>query len=59
MRTATLQFQDISGTWVTISVGVDPNDTVINMRLNELQKRYVGKRVRAIDSETGAIIDIR
>ena len=59
MRTATLQFQDISGTWVTISVGVDPNDTVINMRLNELQKRYVGKRVRAIDSETGSVIDIR
>lgn len=59
MRTATLQFQDVSGAWMTVTTGVDPNDTVINMRLNELQKRYVGKRVRAIDSQTRALIDIR
>jgi hypothetical protein len=59
MRTAILQFQDVSGTWMTVSTNVDANDSVINMRLNELQKRYVGKRVRAIDSQTGALIDIR
>ena len=59
MRTATLQFQDLSGTWMTISTNVDANDTVINMRLNELQKRYGGKRVRAIDSQTGSVIDFR
>jgi hypothetical protein len=59
MRTAILQFQDISGTWMTVSTNVDANDTHLNMRLNELQKRYGGKRVRAIDSQTGAIIDIR
>ena len=59
MRTATLQFQDLSGTWMTVSNNVDANDTVINMRLSELQQRYGGKRVRAIDSQTGAIIDIR
>lgn len=39
MRTATLQFQDLSGTWMTISTNVDASDAVINMRLNELQKR--------------------
>jgi hypothetical protein len=59
MRTAILQFQDVSGTWMTVSTNVDANDTVINMRLNELQKRYVGKRVRAIDSQSGAVVDIR
>ena len=56
---ATIQYQDVSGNWVTISVGVDANATVIKMRLDELQARYRGKRVRAIDSQTGAIIDIR
>ena len=59
MRTAILQYQDVSGTWMTVSTNVDANDTVINMRLNELHKRYGGKRVRAIDSQTGAVIDIR
>ena len=58
-KSATLQFQDVSGTWMTASTGVDPNDTVINMRLKELQQRYSGKRVRAIDSYTGTIVDIR
>ncbi len=59
MRTAILQFQDVSGTWSTVSTNVDTNDTHLNMRLKELQKRYGGKRVRAIDSQTGAVIDIR
>lgn len=59
MRTATLQFQDISGTWSTVAVNVDTDDVTINMRLNELQQRYRGKRVRAVDSQSGAIIDIR
>jgi hypothetical protein len=59
VRTAILQFQDISGTWSTVSTNVDTNDNHLNMRLNELQKRYGGKRVRAIDSQTGALIDIR
>ncbi len=59
MRTATLKFQDVSGTWMTVTTSVDLNDTVINMRLKELQQRYVGKRVRAINSQTGALIDIR
>lgn len=58
-KSATLQFQDVSGTWMTVTTGVDPNDTVINTRLKELQQRYVGKRVRAIDSQTGTLIDIR
>ena len=59
MHSATLQYQDISGNWVTISVGVDPNATVIKMRLDELEVRYRGRRVRVIDSQTGAIIDLR
>ena len=44
---------------MTVSTGVDPNDTVISIRLKELQLRYSGKRVRAIDSQTGALMDIR
>ena len=59
MRTAMLQFQDLSGNWMTVSTNVDANDTVINIRLNELQQRYKDKRVRAVDSHTGAVIDIR
>ena len=59
MRTAMLQFQDLSGNWMTVSTNVDANDTVINIRLNELQQRYKDKRVRAVDSQTGAVIDIR
>ena len=58
MRTAVLQFQDVSGTWSTVAVNVDTDDVTINMRLNELQKRYRGKRVRAIDSRTGTLIDL-
>lgn len=58
-NSVTLQYQDISGNWVTISVGVDANATVIKMRLDELHARYRGKRVRAIDSQTSMIIDIR
>ena len=59
MRKAMLQFQDVSGTWSTVAVNVDTDDVTINMRLNELQKRYSGKWVRAIDSQTGALIDLR
>jgi hypothetical protein len=44
---------------MSVSTNVDNNESYLNMRLNELQKRYGGKRVRAIDSQTGAIIDIR
>jgi len=59
MRKAMLQFQDVSGKWSTVAVNVDTDDVTINMRLNELQKRCSGKRVRAIDSQTGALIDLR
>lgn len=59
MRKAMLQFQDVSGTWSTVAVNVDSDDVTINMRLNELQKRYSGKRVRAIDSQTCVLIDVR
>ena len=44
---------------MTVSTNVDANDTHLNMRLNELHKRYGGKRVRAIDSQSAVVIDIR
>ena len=59
LHSASLQFQDTSGTWMTVSTGVEGNDQYISIRLDELQKRYVGKRVRAIDRQTGRLIDLR
>lgn len=59
LHSAVLQFQDTSGTWMTVSTGVEGNDQYISMRLDELQRRYVGKRVRAIDRHTNRLIDIR
>ena len=54
-----LQFQDTSGAWMAVSTGVEGNDQYISMRLDELQRRYVGKRVRDIDRHTNRLIDIR
>lgn len=59
LHSAILQFQDTSGTWMTVSTGVEGNDQYISIRLDELQKRHVGKRVRAIDRQTGRLIDLR
>ena len=59
LHSAILQFQDTSGTWMTVSTGVDGNDQYISIRLDELQKRYTGKRVRAVDRHTGRLIDLR
>lgn len=59
MYKAILQFQDISGNWVTVCTGVDGNDQYISIRLDELQKRYAGKQVRAIERDTGMLILIR
>lgn len=59
LHSAVLQFQDVSGTWMTVSTGVEGNDQYISFRLDELQRRYSGKRVRAVDRNTGRLIDLR
>jgi len=54
-----IQWLDSSG-WVTnrvIDNGVNLNGRMINMAMEEVQRYFPGKRIRAVD-ENGRVVDI-
>ena len=54
-----IQWLDSSG-WVTNQVidnGVSLNGRMINMAMEEVQRYFPGKRIRAVD-ENGRVVDI-
>jgi len=58
MEKLIIEIQDVSGTWLTIARGVDPNPTNVKVRLDEAVKRSPTGRARA-RTEKGSIVDIR
>ena len=53
-----IEFQDISGNWIRVAVGVQDQPQVIKVRMQEVKRRYPSSRVRAVDEGTGALIDL-
>lgn len=58
MEKLIIEIQDVSGNWLTIVRGVDPNPTNVKIRLDEAVKRSPTGRARA-RTERGSIVDIR
>ena len=54
---AYIQYQDKSGMWRTINE-CDADQVTIFHRLNDTERAYK-TRVRAVDTRTGSIIDLR
>lgn len=44
-----IQFQDMSGNWTTAASNVQNNSLVILKRMQDVQRMYHNKRVRAVD----------
>lgn len=57
MSRAYIQYQDNSGQWRTINE-CDNDQVTIFHRLNDAERAYKC-RVRAVDTKTGSIIDLR
>lgn len=57
MSRAYIQIQDRSGMWRTLNE-CDNDQMTIYQRLNDTERSYQC-RVRAVDTRTGSIIDIR
>lgn len=53
-----IQIQDKTGNWITIMTGVQNQDQVLKLRLDEAGKRSPTGRARAINS-AGGIVDLR
>jgi len=58
MEKLIIEIQDVSGNWLTIVRGVDPNPTNVKVRLDEAVKRSPTGRARA-RTERGSVVDIR
>lgn len=52
-----IQFQDISGNWLTENSIDDDNGQYVYQRMSEIARSRPGKRVRAV-YERGGVIDI-
>lgn len=53
----TIQIQDINKNWVSVQFNVMNQPQVIMTRMQETQRSYPGKRVRAID-DAGRLVDL-
>lgn len=53
-----IEIQDVSGNWLAIARGVDPNSTHVKVQLDSAVKRSPTGRARA-RTESGTIVDIR
>lgn len=53
-----IEFQDVTGNWVRVAVGVQDQPQVIKVRMNEIKRRYPNSRVRAVDERSGGLIDL-
>jgi hypothetical protein len=51
------EFQDISGSWITVNSSDGTNPQGIAVRLAELKRSYPDRRCRAVD-DAGRVIDI-
>lgn len=57
MSRAYIQYQDRSGSWITINE-CDNDQVTILRRLDDAVRAYKC-RIRAVDTKTGSIIDLR
>lgn len=57
------QFQQPSGSWQTVRNGTNVSEVQLKLELDSLQKTYRmvqgGLRVRAVDGQSGSLIDLR
>ena len=58
MEKLIIEIQDVTGNWLTIMRGVDPNPTNVKVQLDSAVKRSPTGRARA-RTERGSIVDIR
>ena len=54
---AEIQFQDIAGTWKTITVSIN-QPLYILRHMQDAKKKFKNNRVRAIDSKTKQLLDM-
>ena len=52
-----IQVQDMSGNWTTAASNVQNNSLVILKRMQDVQRMYHNKRVRAVD-QSGRLVDM-
>lgn len=57
MSSVNVEFQDVTGNWITVSVTENQPQLVL-LRMKEIKRLYPDKRVRAVDAQTGALIDV-
>ncbi len=53
-----IEFQDITGNWKRIQTNVSDNSQIIQTRMNEVKRMYHKSKVRAVDENTGRLIDL-
>lgn len=53
-----IEFQDLTGNWVRVQHNVQNNGQVIKVRMNEIKRQHPNSRVRAVDENTGQLLDI-
>jgi len=58
MEKLIIEIQDVTGNWLTIMRGVDPNPTNVKVQLDSAVKRSPTGRARA-RTERGSVVDIR
>lgn len=52
-----IQFQDLAGTWKTINNTINQPIYIIK-GMKDAKAKYNSRRVRAVDSKTGQLVDI-
>ena len=56
-NSAEIQFQDLAGTWKTITHSINQPVYIIK-GMTDAKKVYKNRRIRAVDSKTGMLLDM-
>lgn len=57
MDRVAIQAQDTTGNWRTYSITLNQSQQILQ-EMKSLQSRYPKYRIRAVDHETGRVVDI-
>jgi len=56
-NSAEIQFQDLAGTWKTITRSINQPVYIIK-GMQDAKKLYKNRRIRAVDTKTGMLLDM-
>jgi hypothetical protein len=56
-QTVIIQIQDVGGNWMDVQTTMTNHDRYVYSLMEQAQRNYSGRRVRAVD-QNGRIIDI-